>query len=231
MPLYSTETPSVGGRSSILPLMLRTTSKNDNVAETHNPDISINQRDKAPKLSKDPEAPAPGTHEQQPLKDQKELPRVDLEASRTEEDADIWNLYVDEAGKWDKELSEGWDKMIDIVLIFAALFSAISTAFVLESHKDLKPDPAESSAVMLRTMTQILLAMFNQSALATISLPPAEFVFAPSTSAVAVNMLWFTSLILSVTVILVVMWAKEWSHLFMTGRNGLPFDQARRRQQ
>ena len=54
--------------------------------------------------------------------------------------------------------------------------------------------------------------------------------FVPTGSAVAVNVLWFTSLILSVSVTLIAMLAKEWSHLFMVGRTGMPMEQARRRQ-
>ena len=59
---------------------------------------------------------------------------------------------------------------------------------------------------------------------------PEETPFSPSASAVAVNVLWFLSLILSIAVTLVAMLAKEWCHLFMAGRTGEIHDQARRRQ-
>ncbi|KAF8603247.1 hypothetical protein BDV93DRAFT_407854, partial [Ceratobasidium sp. AG-I] len=45
-----------------------------------------------------------------------------------------------------------------------------------------------------------------------------------------VNVLWFLSLILSVAVTLIAMLAKEWCHLFMSGRDGNVHDQARKRQ-
>ncbi|KAF8598723.1 hypothetical protein BDV93DRAFT_400768, partial [Ceratobasidium sp. AG-I] len=60
--------------------------------------------------------------------------------------------------------------------------------------------------------------------------PSNELVFSPSTSAVAVNVLWFMSLILSIAVTLIAMLAKEWCHIFMAGRTGAMHDQARRRQ-
>ncbi|KAF8603252.1 hypothetical protein BDV93DRAFT_409248, partial [Ceratobasidium sp. AG-I] len=113
----------------------------------------------------------------------------------------------------------------------AALFSAISTAFVLESSKDLKPDPAESSAARLLIITHLLVTMSNQSVATTVALPPNDSSFIPSTSVVAVNVLWFLSLILSVAVTLIAMLAKEWCHLFMAGRDGNMHDQARKRQQ
>ncbi|KAF8603259.1 hypothetical protein BDV93DRAFT_407620, partial [Ceratobasidium sp. AG-I] len=149
--------------------------------------------------------------------------------------AEIWKTYVEEADKWDKELSEGWNKLGLSSVVFTRHFSMSDlfqpfSRFVIESSKSLKPDPAESSAATLRTLTLVLLAMPNQSALTTIALPPNESVFSPSTSAVAVNMLWFLSLILSVAVTLVAMLAKEWCHLFMAGRTGQMHDQARRRQ-
>lgn len=131
----------------------------------------------------------------------------------------------------------------------ATLFSAISTAyvsryyepesriqsyltfrFVLESSKDLKPDPAEYSVTALMTITHILLAMSNQSAPTNIAMPAGEPTFSPSASAVAVNVLWFMSLILSVAVTLVAVLAKEWCYLFMAERTGQMHDQARRRQ-
>lgn len=103
---------------------------------------------------------------------------------------------------------------------------------MLESSKDLKPDPAESAAATLLLISQTLLAMSNQSSLvadpALVSAEPVPF--APTSSAVAVNVLWFTSLILSVSITLIAMLAKEWSHLFMVGRTGMPMEQARKRQ-
>ncbi|CAE6495756.1 unnamed protein product [Rhizoctonia solani] len=43
-------------------------------------------------------------------------------------EARVWKVYVGETDKWDAELIEGWDKSMDVLLVFAALFSAISTA-------------------------------------------------------------------------------------------------------
>ncbi|KAF8601448.1 hypothetical protein BDV93DRAFT_421308, partial [Ceratobasidium sp. AG-I] len=102
--------------------------------------------------------------------------------------------------------------------------------FVLESSKDLKPDPAESVATTLLIISQTLLAMSNQSGStpALVFAEPPRFV--PATSAIVVNVLWFTSLILSVSVTLIAMLAKEWSHLYMVGRTGQHIQQARRRQ-
>ncbi|CEL62829.1 hypothetical protein RSOLAG1IB_12579 [Rhizoctonia solani AG-1 IB] len=42
--------------------------------------------------------------------------------------AEVWNRYVLETDRSDKELVDGWNNSLDMLLIFAALFSAISTA-------------------------------------------------------------------------------------------------------
>ncbi|CAE6478818.1 unnamed protein product [Rhizoctonia solani] len=148
-------------------------------------------------------------------------------------DAQVWKTYVREADHVDEELVDGWNKSMDVILIFAALFSAISTAFVIESYKNLKPDPAEISSQTLLTISQTLLLIANGSQPSITS--PAPEIDAPpfqaSVKAVCVNVLWFLSLSLSVAVSLISMLAKEWCLEYMAGRTGPPGAQARRRQQ
>ncbi|KAF8595228.1 hypothetical protein BDV93DRAFT_113769 [Ceratobasidium sp. AG-I] len=144
--------------------------------------------------------------------------------------AQFWSVYVRETDAYDKGLAEGWNNMLEVILIFAALFSVISTAFVLESLKGLKPDPAESAAATLLLISQTLFSLSNQQNPSPVVATPESVPFVPSGSAVAVNVLWFTSLILSVSVMLVAMLAKEWLHLFIVGRTGTPLERARERQ-
>ncbi|KAF8600626.1 hypothetical protein BDV93DRAFT_404448, partial [Ceratobasidium sp. AG-I] len=114
----------------------------------------------------------------------------------------------------------------------AALFSAISTAFVIESAKGLQPDPTEASARSLLLISQTLLAMSgNNQSMSPLSAASKDAGFIPSASTICVNVLWFLSLSLSVAVSLVAMLAKEWCYSYMSGRTGHPCQQARRRQQ
>ncbi|KAF8750137.1 hypothetical protein RHS01_09503 [Rhizoctonia solani] len=110
----------------------------------------------------------------------------------------------------------------------AALFSTISTAFILESTKDLKPDYAEVSA---HTLAAILAAV-SSGALANSSDIPTmdQSDFSPSFAAIQVNILWFTSLSLSVAVALITIVAKDWCYQFMATRTGPALIQGRRRQ-
>ncbi|CUA77360.1 hypothetical protein RSOLAG22IIIB_06675 [Rhizoctonia solani] len=149
-------------------------------------------------------------------------------------DAQVWKTYVREADQVDGELVDGWNKSTDVILIFAALFSAISTAFVIESYKNLKQDPADVSAQTLLVISQNIAIIANGSqpssgspSLESQESPP----FTAPLSAIVVNTLWFLSLSLSVAVSLISMLAKEWCLAFMSGRTGPPGSQARRRQQ
>ncbi|KZV82927.1 hypothetical protein EXIGLDRAFT_626369, partial [Exidia glandulosa HHB12029] len=57
--------------------------------------------------------------------------------------ARVWKVYRDEATAQDEAMLDGWNKTLDILLIFAGLFSAVATAFVIESYKFLQPDYEE----------------------------------------------------------------------------------------
>ncbi|GAB1524397.1 hypothetical protein RhiTH_008937 [Rhizoctonia solani] len=161
--------------------------------------------------------------------------------------AEVWKRYVLETDRADKELVEGWNSSLDMLLIFvrslasvtltsnvrpmwsqAALFSAISTAFILESTQDLKPDFAEVSA---HTLAAILAAVSSGSTANSSDIPTMDqSEFSPSAAAIQVNILWFTSLSLSVAVALIAIVAKDWCYQFMATRTGPALVQGRRRQ-
>ncbi|KAG8709839.1 hypothetical protein FRC11_005170 [Ceratobasidium sp. 423] len=139
----------------------------------------------------------------------------DEEGKELGPDAQVWKTYVKEADRVDEELVDGWNN------------------FVIESYKNLKPDPADVSAQTLLVMSQTLWSLANGSQPTNPSPPPGMEAppFKASPSAICVNVLWFLSLSLSVAVSLISMLAKEWCLEFMSGRTG-PFGaQARRRQQ
>ncbi|CAE6511910.1 unnamed protein product [Rhizoctonia solani] len=147
-------------------------------------------------------------------------------------EARVWKVYVKETDKWDAELVDGWNKSLDVTLIFAALFSAISTAFIIESTGALQDDPTDVTAQTLLQMYQALYAIANNSA------PPQGTLldtteatgFTPSRTMVIVNILWYLSLALSIATSFLAILAKDWCHSFMANRSGHPCIQARRRQ-
>ncbi|EJD50451.1 hypothetical protein AURDEDRAFT_22759, partial [Auricularia subglabra TFB-10046 SS5] len=114
-----------------------------------------------------------------------------------------WKIYRDEAMASDRSTLDGWNKTLDILLIFAGLFSAVSTAFIVESYKLLQVDNTEYIAIAL----YLSLTGNNTSAIA---LAPPGANFKALGSSRWINGLWFSSLVLSLAVALLSILSKQW---------------------
>ncbi|THG97669.1 hypothetical protein EW026_g4367 [Hermanssonia centrifuga] len=108
---------------------------------------------------------------------------------------------------------------IDALLIFAGLFSAVLTAFVVPSYLLLQPDNSQLSVQILDRISaqlarfEILPPFINSTA--SDSASPA---FQVSTSARWMNCLWFLSLILSLSSALFGILAKQWIREYLQWR-------------
>ncbi|KAJ7150763.1 hypothetical protein C8R46DRAFT_1124078 [Mycena filopes] len=125
--------------------------------------------------------------------------------------ARIWAVYVDEAEKYDRALVESWKADMEGMLIFAGLFSASLTAFLVESYKTLNPDPSSDTVRLLNQISQQLAASANGS---KISIPGAPD-FAPGAAALTCNALWFTSLGFSLSCALIATLLEQWARDFI----------------
>ncbi|KAG8794743.1 hypothetical protein FRC12_022075 [Ceratobasidium sp. 428] len=147
-------------------------------------------------------------------------------------EAQVWKTYVEETKDFDDDMVDGWNRSLDVTLVFAALFSAILTGFVLESAKKLEPDKADQTVAILREISQTLQANGAQTQIAGRSgFAVNDESFQPTTSAVWINCLWFLSLSLSIAVSLAAMLAKQWCYYYVSARNGDTITQAEERQQ
>ncbi|KAE9402171.1 hypothetical protein BT96DRAFT_778949, partial [Gymnopus androsaceus JB14] len=111
-----------------------------------------------------------------------------------------WEHCVTAVRDFDQDFVGNWRGDMDNVLIFAALFSAIVTAFIIESYQSLSQDPT----------TQLLseiVARLNQSSTTSTA---DNTSFSPDTSSVIINVFWFTSLILSVNTAVMAIVIKQW---------------------
>ncbi|KAG8709760.1 hypothetical protein FRC09_000485 [Ceratobasidium sp. 395] len=187
-----------------------------------------------------------------------EGPRPDYDDYGQElgKNARFWKTYVKEAYRWDADMVDGWNKSLDLILIFVSstlnvqlsrnmtamclttrqhcslLYPPRTSLFVIESSKSLQPDPAETSAQPLSIISLTLLAMANTQSGALFNFtPPAQPTFVAPISAVCVNALWYLSLSLSVGVSLVALLGKDWARAYMAELTGQPYQQARKRQQ
>ncbi|KAF9484109.1 hypothetical protein BDN70DRAFT_798383, partial [Pholiota conissans] len=123
-------------------------------------------------------------------------------------DGDPWAIILKPEMEVDKIQCDAWKDEVQNLLIFAGLFSAVVTAFVIESYKFLQPDPNDTIV--------FLLSQIANSANSTSSSPipvggtVSTASFAQSPSSVRINVCWFLSLILSLTTVLVGTIALQW---------------------
>jgi len=85
----------------------------------------------------------------------------------------------------------------------AGLFSAVVTSFVVESSKDLHSDP---NTLLLSHIATLIAKGANGT---TANIPP-EIQLSPSPSSSRINALWFASLVLSLTTVLVGIVSLQW---------------------
>ncbi|KIP04113.1 hypothetical protein PHLGIDRAFT_76500, partial [Phlebiopsis gigantea 11061_1 CR5-6] len=112
-----------------------------------------------------------------------------------------WRFLLDQSQNHDEALLERWGKEIDNLLLFATLFSAIVTAFVIQSYPSLQQSQGDTSAVLLARIS-LQLASFTVSSgfvNSTMILDKTLAVEAgPGSREIWLNGLWFLSLTMSI---------------------------------
>ncbi|KAJ4002161.1 hypothetical protein F5050DRAFT_471138 [Lentinula boryana] len=160
-----------------------------------------------------------------------ENPKSNLTPPRRYDDPStkIWSLYLEQAEKDNARMTESWKGDMDAILIFAGLFSASVTAFIIESYRNLIPDNSDTTVILL---AQIYRELSNDTSLTTI--PSVARVldtnaFVPSTSTLVCNILWFLSLSMSLTTALSATLVQQWSRNYLQETVGreIPYQRAR----
>ncbi|TDL14156.1 hypothetical protein BD410DRAFT_757353, partial [Rickenella mellea] len=124
----------------------------------------------------------------------------------------MWSIYVAEADKFDKTLVDSWRGDMEGILIFAGLFSASLTAFIIESYKKLSRDSGDATVALL---AQISSQLSNGTNLGIPTPSPANTPFQPTPSAVIVNILWFLSLALALVCALCATMVEQWARNYL----------------
>ncbi|KAK0444152.1 hypothetical protein EV421DRAFT_495005 [Armillaria borealis] len=125
--------------------------------------------------------------------------------------ARIWSIYLDQAADFDANMLAEWRDTIDVLLVFAGLFSAVLTTFVVQTSQNMQPDFNEASMLLL---FEILKATIVERLPNPIPSSPTDF-FSPSRSDEWMNSLWFVSLTLSLITALVAVLVKQWLHQYV----------------
>ncbi|KAA1474188.1 hypothetical protein DENSPDRAFT_840757 [Dentipellis sp. KUC8613] len=141
------------------------------------------------------------------------------DAEYSEQTGQLWSNYVKLAEKRDKAVTSAWKDDMNGVIIFAGLYSAALTAFLVQSYQNLQEDPAETSAALLK-QTVFLLAQISQQlapngSQVNISLPDPIPPFTAKSSSQRVNTLWFLSLVLSLSAVLGATIVQQWAGYLM----------------
>ncbi|KAG8757072.1 hypothetical protein FRC14_002405 [Serendipita sp. 396] len=117
-----------------------------------------------------------------------------------------WELYNFRTGNIDQELIKEWNDNLSNLLIFAALYSAILAAFVIESMKKLEEDPQETARDLLMYIAN---QTFNAARNRTLDqYEPTHF--SPEKYIIIINGLLFASLSLGLVVGLVAIIILQW---------------------
>ncbi|KAF9257478.1 hypothetical protein L218DRAFT_879382, partial [Marasmius fiardii PR-910] len=125
-----------------------------------------------------------------------------------------WDVLMKAIDTREDEQVEGYKDDIDTLLVFAGLFSAVVTAFTIESYQWLQEDPADTSAALLNSTVILLMQIAQQSSQSsspsTITPPSQPLPFTASASVVRINTFWFLSLTLALVDALFGLLCKQW---------------------
>ncbi|KAK0215531.1 hypothetical protein IW262DRAFT_1439870, partial [Armillaria fumosa] len=143
--------------------------------------------------------------------------------------ARVWRTYLEECAAYDIERVEGWRDGLDVLLVFAGLFSAVVTTFVAQTSQSLQVDNGAITASLLFELINVQRAAGNGSL--TNDVPRSGLTpfsdFHPTASDSWVNGLWFVSLSLSLSTALFAVLTKQWIHQYMSVPSGTPRDRCR----
>ncbi|GJE95057.1 hypothetical protein PsYK624_112360 [Phanerochaete sordida] len=145
--------------------------------------------------------------------DQSEIAMDDLKDATSETDVTAGWTYLLSAGQdYDKENIERWKFELDNLLVFAALFSGVVTAFSIESYSWLTPDPADVTNQLLLQISAQLASFSMTPGFANSTAPIAVITssFTPDHTDVLINMLWFLSLTFSLIAVFFAIAAQQW---------------------
>ncbi|KAJ3556448.1 hypothetical protein NM688_g2022 [Phlebia brevispora] len=123
--------------------------------------------------------------------------------------ADEWDRFAQALRNHDESRVKNCNDDIDTLLVFAGLFSAVLTAFNVESYTGLQQD---SSNVAVAALTQISSQLSGSPNLSFVA--PS---FKPPASAVRINTLWFSSLVLSLVSASLGILIKQWLREYLAG--------------
>ncbi|KAK7434385.1 hypothetical protein VKT23_020230 [Stygiomarasmius scandens] len=151
-----------------------------------------------------------------------------------DDNARVWKVYLDEAENYDDDMLKGFRDTIDSLLVFAALFSAVVTTFVIKTIEALEPDfdqiTAQVTATFMKEQIQILRAAGNVTAINSIPNSTIDLNGVSSSKDLWINGFLFASLSLSLATALISVLVKQWLQAYASLSSGNAKERAMIRQ-
>ncbi|KAJ7113240.1 hypothetical protein C8R43DRAFT_903333, partial [Mycena crocata] len=116
----------------------------------------------------------------------------------------FWTAYQKLAVEFDSELHKKYGNNLDTSLIFAGLFSAVSSAFIIQIQPELQPDP---NPTMQTNLLLLLVQTATNTTLPAIKISPHS---GPTTGIVVAQSLLYFSLFSTLLVALLAVLGKQW---------------------
>ncbi|EIN11384.1 hypothetical protein PUNSTDRAFT_63606, partial [Punctularia strigosozonata HHB-11173 SS5] len=135
------------------------------------------------------------------------LPSVQISKSKLNSGGG-WSYIYERLKEHDTTMIDGYTGDIDTLLVFAGLFSAVLTAFLVDTYPHLQPDNTQLSAQVLLDISQQLFNLSRNEIANPSTVSVTEF-HAP-TSLVVINSFWFVSLVVSLASALLGILVKQW---------------------
>ncbi|KAJ6560877.1 hypothetical protein DFH09DRAFT_895836, partial [Mycena vulgaris] len=125
-----------------------------------------------------------------------------------------WMAYKTLADEFDKEFQRKYGDDLDTSLIFAGLFSAVSSAFIIQIQPELQPDPNATSQALLFALVK------NITGATSAGIQSAEAT-GPATIIVVAQSLLYFSLMSTLLAALLAVLGKQWLlHYDSVGEKG-----------
>ncbi|KAF9789804.1 hypothetical protein BJ322DRAFT_1001094, partial [Thelephora terrestris] len=122
----------------------------------------------------------------------------------------FYDKYYKVAEEYDKVFMRKHEEDLNTTLIFAGLFSAVTSAFIVDFNHQLQPDPNEETVALLR----ILIHKLDNTTVGG-STPTVPVWTGPSTTIIQVQSILFSSLAASLFSALLAMLGKQWLNRYI----------------
>ncbi|KAH9887205.1 hypothetical protein C8Q73DRAFT_768102 [Cubamyces lactineus] len=155
-------------------------------------------------------------------------------ASPAWDSSEAWAACAKALREYDEDMIQAWKEEIDTLLVFAGLFSAILTAFNIESYTLLQQQPEDATVAILTQISAQLNSFSANANFVNTTRPtePSSLVppFRASALAVRLNAMWFSALVCSLVSASLGLMVKQWLREYLAGSSNISRESIRIRQ-